>query len=144
MKKTKKITNKEKDRFAVKRAARGKGKGLYAKSLIKRGEFILEYVGKKIPTSVADELTTRYLFEIDKNWTIDGSHGGNVSRYINHSCDPNCECEIDKGHIMIYAIKKIEPGQELSYDYGKEYFEEFIRPVGCLCGSPKCKQPAKK
>lgn len=131
-------------RFAVRRTP-GRGLGLFALVPFKRGDFVIEYTGEKIPTDLADTLTTRYLFEIDEKWTIDGSTRGNIARYINHSCDGNCETEIsDDDRILIEAVRKIAPGEELTYDYGDEYFNEFIRPVGCLCGSPKCKAPAKK
>ena len=129
-------------RFKVKRSAPGKGQGLYAVVPIKKGDFILEYVGKRVPSSVADTMTTRYLFEIDEKWTIDGSERSNAARYINHSCDPNCEVFIEKGKIMIYAIKNIPAGTELNYDYGEEYFDEFLKPVGCRCGTKVCKKPA--
>ena len=131
-------------RFVVCKSGAGKGHGLFALKPIKKGDFILEYVGKKIPTALADTLTTRYLFEIDKDWTIDGSERSNAARYINHSCDPNCEVYIEKGHIMIYTIKNIAVGEELSYDYGEEYFDEFLRPVGCRCGSAKCRKPTEE
>ena len=131
-------------RFIVRRSD-GRGLGLYALVPFKRGDFVIEYTGEKMPTAIADTLTTRYLFEIDKDWTIDGANRGNIARYINHSCDPNCEVEISEDdRIMISAIKKIEPGDELSYDYGDEYFDEFIRPAGCKCGTAKCRAPAKK
>ena len=129
-------------RFIVRKSGSGKGHGLFALKPIKKGNFILEYIGKKIPTTLADTLKTRYLFEIDEQWTIDGSERSNAARYINHSCDPNCEVYIEKGRIMIYAIKNIAIGEELSYDYGDEYFDEFLRPVGCRCGSLKCRKPA--
>ena len=132
------------DRFTVRRTP-GKGMGLYTNVPFKKGDFVIEYTGDKIPTKVADELTTRYLFEIDETWTIDGKERGNIARYINHSCDPNCESEIsDDDRILINAIKSIKPGEELSYDYGEEYFKEFLKPEGCRCGSPKCLAPAKK
>lgn len=130
------------ERFVVRRSGPGKGQGLFTTVAVKKGDFILEYVGKKITTAVADTLTTRYLFEIDEDWTIDGSERSNAARYINHSCDPNCEVYIEKGKIMIYAIKNIPPHAELSYDYGEEYFDEFLKPVGCRCGTKKCKKPA--
>jgi SET domain-containing protein len=136
-------TKKTDERFVVRKSGPGKGHGLFALKPVKKGEFILEYVGKKIPTSLADTLATRYLFEIDGEWTIDGSERSNAARYINHSCDPNCEVYIEKGRIMIYAIKNIAAGEELTYDYGDEYFDEFLRPVGCRCGSMKCRKPAK-
>ena len=139
----KKDIRKEDARFVVRRSV-GRGFGLYANVRIKKGDFVLEYTGQMIPTPVANTMTTRYLFEIDDKWTIDGSTRGNIARYINHSCDPNCEVYIEKDRLMIYSMKTIVPGDELTYDYGDEYFDEFLRPAGCLCGSANCKKPAKK
>jgi len=120
----------------VKRSAPGRGLGLYTEVPIKRGAFVIEYTGHLISTSVADTLKTKYLFEIDEKVTVSGSHRGNIARYINHSCEPNCEAEIDGTRIMIYAKKNIRAGEELFCDYGDEYFNEFIKPHGCKC--PKC------
>lgn len=129
-------------RFVVRRST-GRGLGLYTTVPFKKGDFVIEYTGEKIPTPLADTLTTRYLFEIDEKWTIDGSARGNIARYINHSCDANCETEISEDDkILITAVKKIFPGDELTYDYGDEYFDEFIRPDGCRCGAATCKKPA--
>jgi SET domain-containing protein len=80
-------------------------------------------------------LRTRYLFEIDKHWTIDGSSHDNTARYINHSCKPNCEARIEEGKVMIYALYAIPEGEEITIDYGDEYFDEFIRPHGCRCNA---------
>lgn len=124
-------------RFVVKKAKTGLGKGLFAAADIKKGEFLLEYTGKKVPTATANEMTTRYLFEIDDEWTIDGSTRSNTARYINHSCDPNTEAEIRDGHIMIDALKDIKKGEELTIDYDLEYYDEFIRPYGCKCSAAK-------
>ncbi|MDO8575696.1 MAG: SET domain-containing protein [bacterium] len=121
-------------RFEIRRSKPGMGQGLFAATRIKKGEFILEYTGKKISTAVADTMEkARYLFEIDKNWTIDGSSRSNTARYINHSCDPNTEAGIENGYIMIHAVRNIKKGEELTIDYDTEYFDEFIRPVGCKC-----------
>lgn len=120
-------------RFAVRKARPGLGHGLYATALLRKGDFIVEYSGKQISTSYADTLKTRYLFEIDGTWTIDGSDMHNIARYVNHSCEPNCECEIRDGRVLIYATRDIEKGEEITIDYGEEYFDEFIRPVGCKC-----------
>lgn len=117
----------------VRKSRAGLGRGLYAARAFKKGDFVVEYKGKRISSSYADTLGTRYLFEIDERWTIDGSSRGNLARYVNHSCDPNCEAEIDGNRIFFYAIRTIRPGEELTIDYGKEYFEEFIRPRGCRC-----------
>jgi SET domain-containing protein len=125
-------------RFVLRRA-HGKGHGLFARVPVRRGDFIMEYTGRRITTAEADALRTRYLFEIDRSWTIDGSARSNRARYINHSCDPNCEAEIRDGRIMLYAAQDIAAGEELSFDYGDEYFDEFIRSKGCRCGTRACR-----
>lgn len=123
-------------RFIVKKSAPGLGKGLFANMNIRKDDFILEYTGKKIPTPIADKMKSRYLFEIDENWTIDGSTKANTARYINHSCNPNTAAEKVLGRIMIFAVRAIKKGEEVTVDYDKEYFDEFIRPIGCKC--PEC------
>ena len=100
---------------------------------IKKGERILEYTGERIPTKVANDSDSRYLFEVDRNWTIDGPVPGNVAGYVNHSCDPNTEATIEDGRIFYEATRNIKSGEELTIDYGEEYFKEFIDPVGCKC-----------
>ena len=123
-------------RFAVKNSRPGTGLGLFATTVIKKRDFILEYTGTRIPTRIADELATKYLFEIDSEWTIDGASRSNTARYINHDCHPNTEAEISEDdRIMISAIQDIAAGIELTIDYGDEYFDEFIRPSGCKCAS---------
>ena len=109
------------------------GLGLFATRAYKKGERIIEYFGRAI--SHAEEYTSRskYLFEVNKRKTIDGSTRANIARYINHSCKPNCEPEIEKGRIYIDAIKNIKAGEEFTYDYGEEYFNEHIKPRGCRC-----------
>lgn len=118
-----------------------KGLGLYAMQDFHEGEYLLDYTGKKIPTKEADMLKTRYLFEVNDEWTIDGEDESNTARYINHSCDPNVEAEIMGERIMIHAARDIRKGEEITIDYGDEYFDEFIKPVGCLCGSSDCRNP---
>ncbi len=131
-----KVVNDE--RYEIRAAAEGVGKGLFARMPIAKGDFIVEYTGKKIPTKVADEMDeARYLFEVDKKWTIDGEDESNIARYINHSCDPNAESEIHDQHILISAVRDIAPGEEITMDYGEEYYDEFIRPIGCKCSAPK-------
>ncbi|MCR4281310.1 MAG: SET domain-containing protein [Candidatus Kaiserbacteria bacterium] len=120
-------------RFIIKKSGPGMGKGLFANKRIKKGEFILEYIGEKIPTSVADKMTSRYLFEINEKWTIDGSTRSNTARYINHACSPNTSAEVLEDKIMIFAVREIRKGEEITIDYDTEYFDEFIRPIGCRC-----------
>ncbi|TSC64280.1 MAG: nuclear protein SET [Parcubacteria group bacterium Gr01-1014_91] len=109
------------------------GLGLFAMRAFKKGERIIEYVGRTL--SKAEEYSSRskYLFEVNSRKTIDGMSRSNIARYINHSCKPNCEPEIERGRIFIDAIKNIKVGEELHYDYGEEYFNEHIRPYGCRC-----------
>lgn len=109
------------------------GHGLFAVVPIRKGDFILEYTGKRIPTALADTMKSRYLFEIDEDWTIDGASRSNTARYINHSCEPNTEAELGDGRILIHAVRDIKEGEELTIDYDTEYFDEFIRPAGCKC-----------
>ena len=109
------------------------GFGLKTKKAFKKGDFIIEYIGIKKTNKSVEEDTTKYLFELDNRYTIDGSPRWNIARYINHSCVPNAEVDIIKGKIKISAIKNIAAGEEINYDYGKEYFDEFIKPIGCIC-----------
>src|SRR5262244_3159326 len=115
------------------------GLGLFARVPIKKGQFIVRYSGRKLRAQVADELDNRYMFEINSRWTIDGSSRRNRARYINHSCRPNAEVYFVKHVIKIRAIKNIRPGDEITYHYGRDYFDSFIREAGC-----KCKGCAKK
>lgn len=109
------------------------GFGLFAKVPIKKGECIIEYFGEVITAAEANRRGGRYLFETSANRHIDGTTRDNVARYINHSCRPNCEPDTAKGRVYISAIKNIKPGEELCYDYGKEYWNEYIKPKGCRC-----------
>lgn len=111
------------------------GLGLFAVDHMKKGDFVIEYWGPMLSDEEADEKGGAYLFEIDKEHTIDGTTRKNTARYINHSCKPNCEPEIDGKRVFIYAIKNIKPGEELTYHYGKQYYEDFIKPNGCRCGN---------
>ncbi|TSC85532.1 MAG: histone-lysine N-methyltransferase [Parcubacteria group bacterium Gr01-1014_8] len=126
-------------RFAIRRSKPGLGYGLFATNAIPAGEFVLEYKGRHVPTETADKLKTKYLFEIDSSWTIDGSTRANTARYVNHSCAPNCEADVRDGKVLIFANREIEAGEELTIDYGEEYFKEFIEPHGCKCD--RCKHP---
>ena len=82
---------------------------------------------------MTDDLDTRYLFEINERWTIDGSSRRNRARYINHACRPNAEVYFVKHVIKIRAIKNIKPGDEITYHYGRNYFDAFIKEAGCKC-----------
>lgn len=113
------------------------GLGLFAVRPFKKGERIIEYVGRTLTTAEGYSSRSKYLFEVNNRKTIDGMARTNVARYINHSCDPNCEPEIERGRVFIDAIKHIKAGQEFAYDYGEEYFNEHIKPYGCRCSAKK-------
>jgi SET domain-containing protein len=123
-------------RFRVGRSKTGLG--LFALKPIKKGEFIAFYSGRIISNAEADKLWTKYLFELNSRWTVDGSGRSNTARYINHACRPNAESDVKKHKIVITAIKNIHPGDEITYNYGRAYFNAFIKPYGCLCAS--CRQ----
>ena len=116
------------------------GLGLFTRVPIRKGQFIVRYRGRKIPTAITDDLDNRYMFEINSRWTIDGAGRHNIARYINHSCRPNSEVYIVGHAIKIRAIKNIKPGAELSYNYGRDYVDIFIKPVGCRCHACESKK----
>jgi uncharacterized protein len=117
------------------------GLGLFTRGPIPRGSRVAEYTGPLVSNRDHARLKGRYLFEVNSRWTIDGAGRGNLARYINHSCRPNCEAVVRGKRIFIYAKKRISPGEELAYDYGKAYFDEFIKPKGCAC--PRCTERAR-
>lgn len=122
---------KDDSRFSIKRSR--SGLGLFSGTNFKKGDFVIEYTGKLLTNEEADKRSGKYLFQVNSRWTVDGAGRENLSRYINHSCWPNCEVWIKGRRIMIYAKKRIRPGEELTYNYGREYFDEFIKPHGCRC-----------
>ena len=117
--------------------------GLYAAKNIKNGEKIIEYKGKIITTKEAEENPKYdndkaiYLFNLNKRYDLDGDFKFNTARLINHSCNPNCEV-FGKGlKVWVYAMKNIKKGEELSYDYGFSFDEDF-QNYPCRCGAKDC------
>lgn len=124
---------------AVKRSKAGLG--LFAARPFKKGETITEYIGFVLTPSEGSQRNSKYIFAVDETKDIDGSPRWNIARYINHSCRPNAEAEEEGGRVFIRAKRNIMLGEEVSYDYGKEYFDEYIKPTGCRC--EKCqREPA--
>jgi len=109
------------------------GLGLFARKPIKKGRYIARYSGRKLANDKADELNNKYLFELNNRWTIDGSSRRNLARYINHSCRPNAEVYFVRHVIKIRALRNIKAEEEITYNYGRDYFDCFIRAVGCKC-----------
>lgn len=113
------------------------GLGLFADEDIPANKRIIEYVGNICPST--NEKENKYIFNVSSKIDIDGSPRWNTARYINHSCDPNAESQVKKGHVWISSVKDIKAGEEITYDYGEEYFEKILKPMGCRCTkcSPK-------
>ena len=141
-----------KRKFEV-RTSRIHGRGVYATRAIKSGERIVEYKGERIswkeadrrPPSDPDDPNHTFLFALDDGKrVIDAAVGGNSARWINHSCDPNCETEeSEDGRVFIQAMRDIRRGEELFYDYGL-VVDERITPslkkdYECRCGARDCR-----
>jgi hypothetical protein len=112
------------------------GKGVFAAQDIRKGTRIIQYIGERISK---DESIARlaqgnaYIFSFNDRYDIDGKTLKNKARYINHSCDPNCDAEISKRTIWIVAIRDIKAGEELSYNYGFD-----AKKYVCKCGAKNC------
>ena len=128
--------------------SRIEGTGVFAKRRIHRGARIIEYTGARVPADrllAADEATARiYTFRLNESVVIDGARGGNESRFINHSCAPNCEAYSFDDRLFIYAMVDITRGDELTFDYklappdGRPA-EAGADELTCLCGAEKCR-----
>jgi uncharacterized protein len=124
------------------------GLGLFATRPIKKGAKIVRYFGPLLDTKKKkdDAIENKYLFELNGRWTIDGSVRENIARYINHACKPNAESDVmpRKRKVVIRAIKNIEPGEEINYDYGTDYFKAYLKPIGCKCEACEKKRKRKR
>ena len=122
------------------------GLGLFATKRIKKGAKIVRYFGPLLDSKKKkdDAVENKYLFELNGRWTIDGSVRENIARYINHACKPNAESDVRprKRKVFIRAIRNIEPGEEINYDYGTDYFKAYLKPIGCKCAA--CEKKRKK
>lgn len=124
------------------------GKGAFATRPIRKRTWMVEYTGERITQEEADRhyheaSTHTFLFTVDERTALDAGVGGNDARFINHSCDPNCEAWIHEGRIFIVARKDIALGEELTYDYGLAWDDEdeaeaFGR-YACHCGARNCR-----
>ena len=119
------------------------GLELYAMEKIPRGRFAMEYWGKVVTDDAAQYVGGKYLFELGNGRTILGATRKNTARYANHACRPNSEMRTIGNRAYLYSVKRIKPGEAITYDYGKEYFECFIKPYGCRCGTCKKRKTAR-
>lgn len=127
--------------FVIKRT--NTGLGMFAIKPIPKGKRIIEYTGPLIPNEIVERSNGKYFFSVNTKWSIDGSPRQNIARYINHSCRPNAEAFVtDRRRVWIWSRRKIKAGEEITYDYGEEYFEGIIEPIGCRC--EKCSSKPKR
>lgn len=116
------------------------GLGLFATRPIPKGKRIIEYFGPLISNDIVEHSNRKYFFGVNTKWSIDGGLRANIARYINHSCKPNAEAFLSqRRRVWIWSMRKIKPGEEITYDYGKEHFEGIIEPIGCKCEG--CQKP---
>jgi len=129
-------------KYAIKRTR--SGLGLFAVEPIARGQRIIEYTGPLISNEEYERRYGKYFFSVNSKWTIDGSLRTNLARYINHSCRPNAEALLSGRRVWIWSKRNIKAGEEIAYDYGKNYFEDIIKPMGCRCERCKSKPKGSK
>lgn len=127
------------------------GNGVFAVQDLVEGETLIEYKGEIITWKEAlrrhphdpSQPNHTFYFHIDDKHVIDASVNGNAARWINHSCEPNCEADETDGRVFVKALRDIAAGEELSYDYGLIIDEPYTRKLKaeypCWCGSPVCR-----
>jgi uncharacterized protein len=132
------------------RASPIQGRGAFATRHIPAGTRLIEYAGQRLTPAEADarypddgDRHHTYLFAIDDDIVIDAAFENNDARFINHSCDPNCDAVVEDGRIWIETIRDVEPGEELAYDYAY-VLEERHSPAAkrrypCSCGARNCR-----
>lgn len=127
------------------------GLGAFATVSIPAGVRLIEYTGERLTPAQAearypdgeDDRHHTYLFAIDDDIVLDAAVNGNEARFINHSCDPNCDAVVEDGRIWIETIRDVAPGEELAYDYAyaleQRHTPAAKRRYPCVCGSAKCR-----
>jgi SET domain-containing protein len=146
----KKLFSKQKNQYVKRKNSSIHHKGVFATKDIPKGTYVIEYVGEKITKEESDRRADEtlqeshdnvkkgavYIFELDKKYDLDGDVSYNLAKYINHSCEPNCESQNIDGHIWIIASRDIKKGEEITYDYGYDIDDYENHP--CRCGAPSC------
>lgn len=133
------------------RASGVHGKGVYATMPLRKGSRVIEYAGRHLPWKDAMELPAHrpedpyhtFFFSLENGDVIDAGTGGNESRWINHSCEPNCETIEQDDRIFVYALRALRSGEELFYDYkivpAERRTKKLAREFACHCGTEKCR-----
>ncbi len=133
------------------RASGVHGRGVYATAPIRKGARVIEYTGRRLPWKDAIELPAHrpddphhtFFFSLDNGNVIDAGKGGNQSRWINHSCEPNCETIEEDDRIFVYALRGLRAGDELFYDYkivpAEQRTKKLAQEFACHCGTAKCR-----
>jgi uncharacterized protein len=144
------VANRKKRPFEVRRS-KIQGRGVFATRAIRAGTRLIEYRGEIIDEDEADrrypwqdgEPHHTFLFSLDDGNVIDAAPSRSIAKYINHSCDPNCEAVEEDGHVFIDAIRDIRRGEELAYDYNFVLDEPHNaanrKLYPCFCGSSRCR-----
>jgi uncharacterized protein len=115
------------------------GQGVFAKASLCAGERVIEYLGEKIAKTESArrcEGQNWCIFSLDPEFDLDGNFAWNPARRVNHSCAPNCEAGFEDGRIWITALRDIQPGEEITFNYG--YDIEAYREHPCRCGAEEC------
>jgi len=123
------------------------GLGLFATASIEKGAFIVAYRGQRVTDAESERREARgarYMFEINSRWAIDGSSRKNLARYVNHACKPNAEAVLRKRGMVYIARRKIVPAEEITVDYGKDYFDAYLKKPGCRCAACRTMRKARK
>lgn len=119
------------------------GLGLITEEAIAKGACIVEYKGRPVSKAEQEADKGKYLFWNSDTMMINGNIPGNVAKYINHACEPNCEVDLYRNRIFVFSTRDIRAGEELTYDYGPEYFDKHITAKKCLCTSCRTKKVAR-
>jgi SET domain-containing protein len=117
------------------------GKGCFAIIPFRQYQQIAEYVGERISLAEAEHRRStsreQCICDVDAEWAIDGSRGGNGTQYVNHSCQPNSDVILVCGQVFLYALREISPGEEITTDY---LFELGLEGTRCTCGTRTCRE----
>lgn len=117
------------------------GLGLFTLTPIAADQQIIESIGTVLSEEEAKQVGGKYLFDLGNNLALDCSSRDNLARYINHSCNPNAEAYTFGSRVCLWSLRAIDDGEEITTDYGQEYFEQHIEPKGCKCKECDSKIP---